>query len=127
MSKRVFAALALAAALVCLAGRPAICAAAESGGKIKLRVLYFGQPGSEREKDFVGFLQKHFAKVATADLSGFKEEEARDFDVVILDTGEMARNMPRPKISKEFARPIITLGSTGAQLCRELGLKTAYA
>ncbi len=126
MSKRVIAVLALAAALVCLAGRPAVCAAAKKGGLITLRVLYFGQPGSEREKDFVGFLEKHFTKVATADVNGFKEELARDCNVVVLDTGDLGRSA-RPKITKEFARPIITIGPTGAQICRDLGLKTAYA
>jgi hypothetical protein len=130
MSRRSIVVVALAAvALGCLAGRSTVgvAAAEESGGKIALRVFYVGQPGSDREKDFVSLLEKHFTKVGTGDLAGFKEDQTRDFDVVILDTGDAGRGAPRPQLSKEFARPIITMGVVGAQLCGSLALKTAFA
>jgi hypothetical protein len=124
MTKRGFVVLALAAMAVGrLTGRPTICLAAESGGKIGLRIFYAGQPGSDREKDFVGFLEKHFTKVGTGDVAAFKEEQTRDFDVVILDVGRG----PRPQLAKEYARPTITMGVWGALLCTVLGLKTGHA
>ena len=110
-----------------LAGRPSVCPAAESGGKIALRVLYVGSPGSDREKDFVGFLGKYFTKVGTGNLQAFKEEQTRDFDVVILDTGDLARGAPGPQLSTDYARPTITMGVAGAQLCSSLKLKTGFA
>jgi len=128
MRSHKFIALAVAAMAVgCLVGRPSVCLAAESGGKIALRVLYVGNPGSDRAKDFVGLLEKHFAKVGTGDLQAFKEEQTRDFDVVVLDTGDLARNAPRPQLSTDYARPTITIGVAGAQLCSGLKLKTGYA
>jgi len=128
MSRRRAVALALAAAaLVYLTGRPVVCAGAEGGEKIKLRVFYVGQPGSDREKDFVGFLEKYFTKVGTADLAAFKADQAREFDVVILDTGEMGRNAARPTLAAEYARPTITLGVAGAQLSGSLKLRTGFA
>ena len=35
----------------------------------KLRILYAGRPGSDREKDFVAFLRKYFDVVQTGNLA----------------------------------------------------------
>lgn len=53
--------------------------------KIDLRVFYAGHPDSERESDYVAFLEKHFAKVGRGDLAKFNGSQADGFDVVILD------------------------------------------
>ena len=56
-----------------------------AGEPIALRVLYAGNPGSDRDKDFTTFLGKSFSKVATTDYRTFKQVDAKGYDVVILD------------------------------------------
>src|SRR4051812_24804103 len=87
---------------------------------LDLKVLYAGNPGSDREKDFVAFLSKQFAKVGTTDYQKFREDEAKGFDVVILDwtsiyprdeTGKIKEevnelNSPTPpELSETYDRP----------------------
>jgi hypothetical protein len=95
---------------------------------IALKVLYAGNPSSDREKDFTGFLAKSFAKVGTTDFQAFKEDEAQGYDVVILDwtsiyprdeKGKLEPNVHSlksphaPKLSSSFARPTILIGAAG--------------
>jgi hypothetical protein len=54
-------------------------------GPINLKVLYAGNPGSDRERDFKTFLEGRFVKVATTSYEKFKETDAIGCDVVILD------------------------------------------
>jgi hypothetical protein len=99
-----------------------------AGEPIALNVLYAGNPGSDREKDFTTFLGKAFAKVGTTDYRAFKEDDARGYDVVILDwtsiyprddqgklkQGSSGLNSPAPpKLSSTFDRPIILIGAAG--------------
>jgi hypothetical protein len=98
-------------------------AAAEKG---KLRILYVGHPGSEREKDFVQFLGQHFETVKTADLSAFKDQDATGSDVTILDYDGDGFKAPRPRVSPGFSRPLITVGVAGGLLASQWGLKTGY-
>jgi len=105
--------------------------AAAAGAKIELRVLYAGHPGSAREKDFVAFLEKHFTKVVKGDLDTFKEKDAEDFDVVILDYSGLtvkgnAIIMPELPFSRKYSRPTVTVGATGALVSDSLNLKTGY-
>lgn len=95
-------------------------------GKIDLRILYAGHPGSEREKDFVEFLSKNFTVVEMADLSHFHESFAEDFDVTILDYDGDGFKAPRPRLSSGFTRPVVTLGVPGALMCLGWNLKTGY-
>jgi hypothetical protein len=99
---------------------------ADTAEKINLRVLYAGVPNSERAKDFVDFLAKHFEQVETADYNAFKQEQSSGFDVVILDYDGVERNAPRPNISREYSRATITMGVPGAFICSSLSLKTGY-
>jgi hypothetical protein len=92
----------------------------------KLRILYAGHPGTEREKDFVGFLQKYFDVVRTGNLETFKEADTEGFDVTLLDWDWNAFEGPRPKLSESFSRPIMTLGVPGGMICNEWRLKTGY-
>lgn len=99
--------------------------------KLSLRVIYFGKPQSARQTDFVEFLRKHFVKVERADLAAFSEKEAEGYDVVLLDYDELkivnnAIQMPRIPFTAKCARPIMTLGATGALVCERLRLKTGY-
>ena len=110
-----------------IAGRPSI-----AGEPIALKVLYAGNPASEREKDFAAFLAKSFAKVSTTDYRTFKEGDASGYDVVILDwTSVYPRDdqgkitqapagtnsrviLPTPpKLSSSFDRPTIMIGGAG--------------
>jgi len=100
-------------------------------GQVNLRVLYVGYPGTEREKDFVGFLEKHFTKVGKADLAKVEVKDAEGSDVVVLDYGELiikgnAIVSPRVLFGREYSRPVLTIGAAGALVCDSLGLKTGY-
>ncbi len=91
-----------------------------------LHILYAGHPGSERERDFVRFLAKHFGTVKTGDLKAFKERDAQGFDVTILDYDGDGFKAPRLALTRGFSRPVITVGVVGALICGSLNLKTGY-
>ena len=100
-------------------------------GKVNLRVLYVGEPDTDREKDFVGFLEKHFAKVAKADLEKVEVKDGDGFDVVIVDYSGLtikgnAIVTPRMPFGRDYSRPVLTIGAAGALVCDSLGLKTGY-
>lgn len=98
---------------------------AVAADKLEIRVLYCGEPGSAREADFCSFLERHFSKVAQGDFRDFKEEQARDYDVVLFDwsgtsrggvveTANVAQLKNRaPKLSPEYSRPTIFIGAGG--------------
>jgi len=96
------------------------------GGAIDLKVLYAGRPGSDRQKDFVAFLSRHFAQVTTGDLAEFNGSQAEAVDVVIFDYDGESSEAPMPEISDDYSAPTITLGVVGANISTELGLATAY-
>jgi len=91
-----------------------------------LKILYAGRPGSDREKDFVGFLKKYFDVVQTGNLQAFKEADTQGFDVTLLDWDANVLEGPYPKVSGGFARPVITLGVRGGLINRQWKLKTGY-
>ena len=91
-----------------------------------LRILYAGRPGSDREKDFVGFLKKYFDVVQTGNLETFKDADAQAFDVTLLDWDSKELEGPTPAVSESFSRPMITLGIRGAMICNQGRLKTGY-
>ncbi|MCD6395401.1 MAG: hypothetical protein J7M40_18115 [Planctomycetes bacterium] len=99
---------------------------AQPGGAIDLKVLYAGRPGSDREKDFVAFLSKHFTQVTTGDLAELNDAGAEAFDVVIFDYDGKSSDAPMPDISDDYSAPTITLGVVGANISSELGLATGY-
>ncbi len=112
---------------VCLA--VSVCSAAErpaGSGKIDLRILYAGHPGSAREKDFVQFLREHFGEVETGDLKGFQKGQTAGFDVAILDYDGDGFKAPQPYLTEDYARPTVTVGVVGAFICGRSGLKTGY-
>jgi len=91
-----------------------------------LKVLYSGRPGSDREKDFVGFLQKYFDVVRTGNLETFQEADTQGFDVTLLDWDVPVFEGPCPVFSESFSRPVITLGVHGSKICSRGQLKTTY-
>ncbi len=92
----------------------------------KLRILYAGHPGTDREKDFVGFLKKYFDVVQTGNLQTFKEADTQGFDVTLLDWDINEFKGPRPQLSENFSRPLITLGVPGGLIAMQWKLKTGY-
>ena len=92
--------------------------------KIDLDILYAGNPASARTQDFAEFLARHFASVETTDLAALTEEQARRFDVVVLDHD--ARRPPRPAFSQGYGVPTVTVGDAGASIGSTNRLKTGY-
>ena len=92
----------------------------------KLRILYAGHPDSDREKDFVAFLQQHFDTVRTGNLKAFTEADTQGFDVTLLDWDWNELRPYCPRLSANFARPTITLGVPGGVICSQWNLKTGY-
>ncbi len=105
-----------------------VCYALEEAGpsdKIGLRILYAGDPGSTREKDFVNFLSKHFGEVKSVVLWSLEEDIPTDFDVAILDY-DTERPGPCPILPREYSRATLTVGVMGSEICGSLNLKPGY-
>lgn len=98
----------------------------DSSGKIKLRILCTTSPNEGRTADFTSFLSRHFIKVETTDYESFREELAKDFDVVIIDYGATRPGTPVPQLSPSYSRATITFGVAGSMVCRQLDLKPGY-
>jgi hypothetical protein len=99
--------------------------------KQPLRVLYAGNPGSERMTDFQSFLTDHFDEVGTISYQAITADDARTFDVVIFDwTSVLPRDekgstrpdipsfeMPQtPKLPDDWDRPSILIGAAGERV-----------
>lgn len=101
-------------------------------GKISLRILYAGMPGTDRQKDFVSFLGKHFVSVKAVDVGSFTEAQAKDSDVVILDKdgiqwGSRGGNpLTDLKLPETYSRATLALGIPGAFLLDRMRLKPGY-
>jgi hypothetical protein len=100
--------------------------AAYDPGKIALRILYVGVPGSEREKDFLFFLKTHFQEAASADIGKFSEDQANNFDVILFDYEGDAFKAKRLRLSQAYKRATVTIGVYGSLMCGDLRLKTGY-
>ena len=105
---------------------------APAENKISLRILYAGMPGTARQKDFVSFLSHHFVEVKSVDVMSFKEEQAKDSDVVILDKDgiQWGSRGDKPlrdlRLGKGYSRATVALGIPGAFLYDRMGLKPGY-
>jgi len=102
-------------------------------GKIPLKILYVGVEDTERSRDFVGFLSENFAEAKFANVRTFKEENAKNSDVIILDKdgvewGISKVDFPLTNItfSETYSKPTISLGIPGAFFTGEMNLKTDY-
>ena len=94
--------------------------------KIDLRILYAGLPDTDRAKDFVDFLSKHFKQVETSEYKTFTGDEAADFDVAIIDHDGLDTRAPRPNVPRQYTGATVTMGVPGAFICSRLSLKTGY-
>ena len=94
--------------------------------KLGISIYYAGHPESQREKDFVNFLNQHFTRIQTGDLAKFNGSQAKGFDVTILDYDGDGFESPRPHLPPDFTQPVVTMGVIGAFICGERNLKTGY-
>jgi hypothetical protein len=103
-----------------------------AGEKIPLKILYVGLSGTEREKDFVSFLSKHFTQVKSLNLYTIREEQTQGSDVVILDkdgiqwSSEGGRPLSDLTVSRAYTKPTVSLGVPGAFWTLRMRLKTGY-
>ena len=88
--------------------------------------MYAGLSNTDRSKDFVSFLKKHFRQVQTTDYNTFTGTHTADFDVAIIDYDGADTRSPRPNIRRQYARATVTMGVPGAFICSNLSLKTGY-
>jgi hypothetical protein len=54
-------------------------------GKYSLKVLYIGDPGTQRANDFVRFLEEHFTRAHAVSWESFNPSRAAGWDVVLLE------------------------------------------
>lgn len=97
-----------------------------ASGKIPLKLLFAGHPGSEREKDFVSFLEHYFEKVTTTDQRKFAGSVEDNVDVVLIDYDGDAFSRPNIGLNSSYNRATVTIAETGALVCGSLRLKTGY-
>lgn len=102
-------------------------------GKLPLRVLYLGNPGTPRMDSYAAFLTERFAAAETRPREGFDPAAAAAFDVVLLDwsqqdvdLGDMAhlRSPLGPRAA--WAKPTVLLGSAGLLIASEWRTTGAY-
>ena len=98
----------------------------EPSEKTKLSILYAGQLGKKRAKDFTDFLSKYFTEIKTTDYKTFKGTEYPECDVVIIDYDGKDFDTPTPNLSPSYKRATITMGVPGAFICSRQNLKTGY-
>ena len=94
-----------------------------------LRVLFLGDPDTDRTKDFRSFLTGHFAQVRVADRWHWERSWLKDADVVVLDWGQfdgISKWMlgkdrtvePRCPLGRreDWTTPMVMLGSAGLNI-----------
>jgi hypothetical protein len=89
----------------------------------KLKVLYVGESlDNPRARQYIGFLEKNVGKVEGVERHAFRQPQAADFDVVLLDwpqsrMTEQEWRMPAPLGDRStWNKPTVLLGSAGLNL-----------
>src|SRR5208283_905465 len=107
-----FAAAGAAVALMSICG----IAPAAPAEKIALKILYTGQPDTQRAKDFAQFLGEHFTQVAVMDVAKFDPSQTSACDVVILDADPGSRDFAKlaKQLPANYSKPTVLQGPFGA-------------
>ncbi len=96
-------------------------AAAGAAELSQLKVMYVGDAGSTRAKQFESFLRQNVGEVAVASRRSFTAAAATNFDVVLLDWPQPAEQDWKTGHSPlgaraKWDRPTVLLGSAGLNL-----------
>jgi hypothetical protein len=102
-----------------------------SADRIDLKVLYAGDPKSDRTADFRSFLEQHFAAVGLADYLSLRQAETEGYDVIILDWPGLPPRVEGPKglvfrtpaLGFDYDRPTILIGGGTCGVGRSQQLK----
>src|SRR5690349_7708072 len=104
----------------------AICCVINSARAVdlaKLKVLYVGEPpSSTRAKQVTGFVEKNVARVEAVDRHEFNQEQASEYDVVLLDwpqseKSDQERQEGSPLGPRStWTKPTVLLGSAGLNM-----------
>ena len=86
--------------------------------KLDLKILFVGEPDTERTKAFVSFLGKYAKDVTTAPMDGSAVKLAQDVDVVVLDWlhGMDAEDKNPIGERKDWNKPTVLIGHAGLRL-----------
>jgi len=117
-----------------LFGCPLICMGQQEAPvakKVDLKVVYVGQPDTDRTKAFVKLLSDNFSTVEMLDQEKFEADKTAQFDVVVLDyvrvrrpRGEQAAQGvqrtrdPGLQLPEGYSKPTVVFGSFGMQAAR---------
>ena len=92
--------------------------------KIDIKVLFAGDPETERTKDFLAFLGRHFSQVRFADIEKHSNEGSAGHDVIILDSANYRTKTHG--LSRDDGRPTILVGTFGGMLGSRWKLRTNW-
>ena len=131
---QVFARLAIAFGFLAMGG----FVRADEQSTIELKVLYAGNPDSDRAEDFQQLLSQHFEAVEVMNYGDFRPDDADGFDVVIFDwTSTYPRDEdgtinwekengfsspPAPQLPSSFDRPAVLIGAAGGGICNRMNI-----
>ncbi len=114
-----------------LFGSPLICMGQQEAPvkkKVDLKVIYVGQPETDRSKSFVKLLSDNFTKVEMLDQAKFEATKTAEFDVVVLDYVRPPRQRgagatrgarsPGLQLPEGYSKPTVVFGSFGMQAAR---------
>lgn len=118
-----------------LLGVAAIVSAGQASEPLpRLRILYAGDPGTERTLVFQAFLSEHFPSVKTLPVLQLPEANLSDVDVLIVD-GEILDETgghihvlkgPQGMTLDKLSVPTILIGGMGGRISDDLRLKLGW-
>lgn len=85
-----------------------------------LRILFLARDDATRTESFEKFLKEHFTQVSVVAREEFQAEQAKGFDVAILDWPQSERLAGRYESPlgslEDWDTPLVLLGSAGLQM-----------
>src|SRR5262249_31733706 len=81
-----------------------------------LTILSGGHPGTDREKDFAGFLGQHFRRVDRVALDTFTDAQAEGHDVVVFDWDSVLPRDAGGKVLQPIERLLMPKGAKVSEL-----------
>ncbi len=102
-----------------------VCSSVGVGGTSldELKVLFVGDSGSARTREYTSFLQENVGAVEYTSRNGFQQAQSSSFDVVLLDWPQSRESRLALETKKsplgarnDWNRPTVLLGSAGLNL-----------